>query len=87
MNGSKRKFKIDLKTLLFSGLIMAVAVFVTFDGIGSIYFLQDEWMGFGRTIALGFDRIWTQGSANHITLLSSALFYLNRVHIIPNHSR
>lgn len=57
-------------------LLIIFTVIVTFDGIRSLYFLQDEWMGIGRLQSLGLKKIWTPDGGNHVLIISSLFFYI-----------
>lgn len=61
-----------LSHLITVGLIILI-VLVTFDGIKSVYFLQDEWYGFGRVQYSNLKELFVGG--NHFTPISVAFFY------------
>jgi hypothetical protein len=61
---------------LVSIFLIVLLIFLTFDGIKSLYFLQDEWLGFGRLQYLGIKKVWIPDGGNHILPLSSIFFYL-----------
>lgn len=69
---------VNKNSVIFVASLSAIAllIYLTFDGIKSLYFLQDEWMTLGSTISLGVKRILTFGTGSHVTILSSAFFYL-----------